>query len=98
MAIAKIVVADVVHGEGEAADALADLKAAAASEWLGARYPEAEICADVAIYKGRGPERPPELFAYDENEALDEALSRDLQGELAAHLADIVRERAKERP
>ena len=32
MAIAKIVVADVVHGEGEAADAQADLKAAAHGE------------------------------------------------------------------
>ena len=102
MSIVKIVVADAVHvgtipAESQAereekAEALADLRSGAASEWLSAPYPEAEVCADVAIYKGDGPARPVEVFAYDENEALDEALSRTLQAGLTEELARVQRE------
>ena len=57
------------------AEALAGLKGSIISAWVSAQYPDAELYADVAIYTGNGPERlrPLEVFAYDENGALNEA-------------------------
>ena len=102
MSIVKIVVADAVYAgtisaesqeeREEKAEELAGLRSSAASEWLSAQYPEAEVCADVAIYKGSGPARPLEVFAYDEKEALDEALSKTLQAGLTEELTRVLRE------
>ncbi|MDO5675799.1 MAG: hypothetical protein Q4G66_12945 [bacterium] len=96
MSIVKIVVADVVYTGAikkelgpstkvdinERAELLAELKGTIASEWLEAQYPEAELYADVAIYDGYGIAKPIEVFAYDENDALDKELSRHLQSQV----------------
>ena len=89
MSIVKIVAADRVYaaGDEEGAEKRADFRAETASAWLRERHPEAEICADVAIYPGHGADRPPEVFAYDAEGRLDEAASRELQGGLAERLA-----------
>lgn len=93
MSIVKIVVADVVYtgaikkelgpstkvNINERAELLAELKGTIASEWLETQYPEAELYADVAIYDGFGTAKPIEVFAYDENDALDKELSDQLQ-------------------
>ena len=92
--IVRIAAADRVYaaGDEERAEQLADIRAEAASAWLGARHPEAEICADVAIYPGRGTQPPPEVAAYDAEGRLNEAVSRELQAGLAEHLARAVQD------
>ncbi|AVD71379.1 hypothetical protein [Desulfobulbus oralis] len=101
MSIVKIVVADVVYtgaplGKATSpeelerqAEALAGLKGSIISAWVSAQYPDAELYADVAIYTGSGPERPRplEVFAYDENGALNEAASQTLQTALTEALS-----------
>ncbi len=97
MGIVKIVVADVVYvgplakelGPAAGAESkrhaeqLAELKGSVAAEWLATQYPEAELYADVAIYDGFGTDKPIEVFAYDENDRLDEPLSQQLQQQVA---------------
>lgn len=99
MSIVKIVVADVVYTgapPGKAtspeeqerqAEALAGLKGSIISAWVSAQYPDAELYADVAIYTGSGPERPLEVFAYDENGALNETVAQTLQTALTEALS-----------
>lgn len=104
MGIVKIIVADVVYTGALAqelgpdagtdiercAEQLAELKGGTASAWLAAQYPEAELYADVAIYKGVGRARPIEVFAYDENDRLDEDLSRRLQQEVEQRVQEAI--------
>ena len=71
----------------ERAELLAELKGTIASEWLETQYPEAELYADVAIYDGFGTAKPIEVFAYDENDSLDQELSRQLQNQVEEKVA-----------
>ena len=101
MSIVKIVVADVVYTGAikkelgpstkvdinERAELLAELKGTIASEWLETQYPEAELYADVAIYDGFGTAKPIEVFAYDENDSLEQELSRQLQNQVEEKVA-----------
>ena len=57
-------------------------------QWI-AKYPDAGFYADVAIYIGSGPERQRslEVFAYDENGALNETVAQTLQTALTEALS-----------
>ncbi len=104
MSICKIVVADIVYtGQlkkefgpastidfARSSEQLAELKGTIASEWLRRKYPEAELYADVAIYDGFGQARAIEVYAYDEEDALDEKLSKQLQSEVQKKVTEAV--------
>ena len=104
MSIVKIVVADVVYTGAikkelgpsttvdidKRAEQLAELKGTVASEWLEQQYPQAELYADVAIYDGFGTPKAIEVFAYNEEDVLDEPLSRELQRQVEKKVAEVV--------
>jgi hypothetical protein len=98
MVITRIEVSDMImtgnlfsesgYDENASADNLAELKGKIISEYLVNKYPDAEICADIAIQQGTARPRPLEVLVYTENNEMNREESAALQEYLSRKIAE----------